>query len=165
MGVKVTVDKTDDVMRAVKVLTKRQVLIGIPDVNAARKPDGNDPSPIGNAALGYIHETGSPAQNIPARPFLVPGVASIKNQAIARLKKAGQAALDGDIKPIDKELNAIGLIGQAAVQQKITDGPFEPLAPRTIAARVRKGFTGIKPLLRTGQLRQAITFVLRDKGK
>src|ERR1019366_6299725 len=94
MGVKVTVDKTDDMMRAVKLLTTRRVLIGIPDVNAAREPSADDPSPINNAALGYIHEFGSPINNIPARPFLVPGVASIKDQAIARLKKAAQAALD-----------------------------------------------------------------------
>jgi phage gpG-like protein len=164
MGVKVT-DKTDDVKRALKVLTTRRVLVGIPAVNDAREPDGDKPNPIGNAALGYIHEFGSPAKNIPARPFLVPGVTSIRDQAIAILKKAAQKALDGDIKPIDKALMAVGLMAQVAVQNKMKDGPFVPLAARTLKARERRGRTGTAPLLDTGRLRQAIKYVIRDKGK
>jgi hypothetical protein len=165
MGVKVTVDKTADILRAFKALTSREVLIGIPDVNAARKADGDDPSPISKAAIGYIMENGSPIKNIPARPFLVPGVQSIKDKAIARLKIAGQAALEGDIKQIDKQLEAIGIMGMRAVQEKMADGPFAPLAESTLKARKRRGRTGTKPLLDTGALRQAITYVIRDKGK
>jgi hypothetical protein len=165
MGVKVTVDKTADILRAVKELTSREVLIGIPDVNAARKADSDDPSPISKAAIGYIMENGSPIKNIPARPFLVPGVQSIKDKAIARLKIAAKAALEGDTKQIDKQLDAIGLMAQGAVQKKMKAGPFAPLAPATIAARKRKGRTGTEPLLDTGALWQAIAYVIRNKRK
>lgn len=166
MGVTVTRDKVGDMARAVRALTKREVLVGIPAANAARKPeDGEEGTPINNAALGYIHETGSPKQNIPARPFLLPGVEGVKDQITARLKKAGQAALSGDLSKIELALAAVGMTAQSAVQRKLVDGPFTPLKPATIAAREYAGFVGTKPLIRTGQLRQAITFVLRDKGK
>lgn len=166
MGVKITKDRVAEVMRGVKALVKAEVLIGIPETRADRKPEeGEEKTPISNAAIGYISEYGSPKRNIPARPFLIPGVESIKDRAIPRLKRAGQSAIDGDSRDIAKSLIAIGIMGQSAVQKKIVDGPFTPLKPATIAAREHEGFKGTKPLIRTGQLRQAITFVLRDKGK
>jgi hypothetical protein len=50
------------------------------------------------------------------------------------------------------------------VRAFITAGQgFAPLAAATLAARRRKGRTGTKPLIDTGQLRRAITYVLRRK--
>ncbi len=57
-----------------------------------------------------------------------------------------------------------GLMGQDAVRGKITSGPFVPLAPATLRARKAKGRTGEKPLIDTGQLRAAYTYVIRAKG-
>lgn len=166
MGVKITKDRVAEVMKGVRALTKSEVLIGIPDTRAERKPvDGETGPPASNALIGYVQEFGSPEKNIPARPFLVPGVQSIKDRAIPILKKAGAAALDGDGKGVAKSLMTVGLMGQGAVQRKITEGTFEPLAERTLAKRRARGRTGIKPLIDTGALRQSITFVLRDKGK
>lgn len=165
MPVKITKDRVSEVMKGVRALTKSEVLIGVPDTRAERKPeDGEKGPPASNALIGYVQEYGDPAKNIPARPFLVPGVQSIKDKAIPILKKAGQAALDGDGKDVAKSLMTVGLMGQSAVQRKITTGPFDPLAERTLKARAARGRTGTKPLIDTGQLRAAITFVLRDKG-
>lgn len=165
MGVTVTKDIVADVLRRVKELTKSEVLIGIPDANAERSSDEGDKTPITNAGIGYVMEFGSPAQNIPARPFLIPGVENMRDAAIARLKVAGDKALSGQKSDIEKELAKVGILGQSAVRAKITDGPFQPLAPRTIKAREARGRTGIKPLIDTGQLRQSVSFVVRQKGK
>lgn len=165
MGVKITKDRVSEVMKGVKALTRSEVLIGIPDTRAERKPvDGETGPPTSNALIGYVQEFGSPEKNIPARPFLIPGVQSIKDKAIPVLKKAGQAALEGDGKDVAKSLMTVGLMGQGAVQRKITEGPFEPLSERTLKAREARGRAGTKPLLDTGQLRASVTFVLRDKG-
>lgn len=163
MPVKVTKDQTAEVLKSIRLLTGRQLLIGIP-ADSARQPDKDDPSPISNAAIGYIMETGAPDRNIPARPHLVPGVESIRPRIIAEMKKMGLAALKGDRAAIDKGYNIIGLLGQNAVRGKITDGPFAPLAPRTLAQRKARGRTGDRPLLDTGQLRAAYTYVIRVKG-
>lgn len=166
MPVKITQDRLKDILKSVKALNKSEVLVGVPDINAEREREpGETGPPASNATIGYAMEFGVPEKNIPARPFLIPGVRSIKDQAIPRLKKAGAAALSGDSKQVTKSLIGVGIMGQSAVQKKITEGPFDPLAERTLKAREARGRTGTKPLLDTGQLRQAITFVLQDKGK
>lgn len=149
--------------KALKVLGERRVLVGVPSKTAGRKEDDEgNPLPITNAALGYIHENGVPELNIPARPFLVPGVASASKVIQSRLKQAGRYTLDGKPDAADKALIATGIVAAQAVQKKITDGPFVPLAPRTLAQRKAKGRTGEKPLIDTGQLRRAITYVVRN---
>ncbi|WP_267359116.1 MULTISPECIES: hypothetical protein [unclassified Methylobacterium] len=138
-------------------LSKR-VVIGIP--GDSMHPAEKGEAPIGNAALGYMFEHGVPERNLPARPHLVPGIESIREQAAARLKKAAQAAFLGDLAAPENALNAIGLIGVAAVQEQITDGAFAPLAERTIKARIRRGRTGTKPLIDTGSYRRSFTYMI-----
>ena len=138
-------------------------------------------------------EFGDPARNIPARPSLIPGVTKIIPDAVAKLKKAGEKALEGKKSDIEAALKSVGVIGQRAVRAKITDGPFQPLAQATIEARARRGRKGakkflkqqakaeagralgwegtepdaslVKPLIDTGQFRQSINFVVRKKGE
>lgn len=164
MTVTVT-DNTAALMRAVRALTQSEVLIGIPADAPARTPEPGEPTSPTNAMIGYLMERGSPANNLPPRPFLVPGVEAIREPALARLKKAGQQALAGDVAQVDKALHAVGLMGQNAVRKKITDGPFTPLAPRTLEQRRARGRSGEKPLIDTGQLRNSLTYVVRRKGR
>lgn len=163
MTVTVT-DNTAALMRAVRALTQSEVLVGIPADTPARASEAGDATPIANAALGYLMERGSPANNLPPRPFLVPGVEAIREPALARLKKAGQQALAGDVAQVDKALHAVGLMGQNAVRKKITDGPFTPLAPRTLQQRRARGRSGEKPLIDTGALRASLTYVVRKRN-
>ena len=155
--VKVTVDETKNVLANIKAMLGKQVLVGIPDANAGRK-DGA----ITNAALGYIHENGSPARNIPARPFLIPGVAAVKAKTVSILKRAAEDGLENP-SAVDKGLNAAGLVAVASVKNRIRNGEgFAPLSEATIAERKRKGAKGTKPLIRTGQLLNSITYVVRE---
>lgn len=160
-GVKTTVDKVDSVVDSVRSLVEREILVGIPASTAGRAVEPGD-EPIDNATIGYLMEFGSPAANIPERPFLVPGVRSAEDAIAKRLKSAAEAALKVQPAAVDIQMNAAGLIAQNAVRQKITDGPFVPLAPRTLAERKSRGRTGIKPLIDTGQLRRSVTYVIRD---
>lgn len=177
MGVTITKDKVADIIRAVASLASKDVLVGVPDSTAER----DEEQPISNAAIGYIMETGSPANNIPARPHLVPGIQDVQTEVAERLGKGAKAALSGSMSGAEAALNAAGLIGQRGVRAKITDGPFVPLAESTLRARARRGRKGAakelasraagnqpdnanaKPLIDTGQYRQSITYVIRKK--
>ena len=159
MKVEVVKDITDKVLANIQKMVAQRLLVGIPAEKAPRKGD-----PINNAALGFIHENGSPARNIPARPFLVPGVREATPKCLAVLKQYGKAALK-DPAQIEKGLNAAGLIAQAAVKKRIVSQEgFSPLKAGTLAARKRKGFKGEKALIRTGQLLNSITYVVKEKA-
>ncbi len=158
MSVTVTRDNAKNVIAAIQDMAKKHVLVGIPSSENGR----NDGS-IGNAALGAIHENGSGVRNIPARPFLKPGVAAAADQCVKVLKSAAQNAFT-DKNAIDKGLNAAGLIAQASVKKRIVSQEgFTPLKAATLAARKRKGAKGEKALIRTGQLLNSITYVVREK--
>jgi len=177
MSVKMTKDKLGEVLRAVSALKNTSVLVGVPDKTANRK----DGEPISNAEIGYIMETGSPANNIPARPHLVPGIQSVQDDVTGQLRKASFAALSGSTAGVTAALNAAGMIGQKGVRAKITEGPFVPLSEATLRARARRGrkgairelesraagnqpdSTNAKPLVDKGQYRQSITYVVRKK--
>ena len=159
--VRVVQDKTAKLRDALRALQRDVVLVGIP----AEDNNRNGDSPIGNAAIGYIQENGSPVNNIPPRPFLVPGVQSVADRC-AELMAAGAAEmLDGGAAAIEKANNKAGLVAQAAVKNTLRAGEgFPPLAPSTLAARERAGFTGTKPLIWTGQLLNSVTYVIRKRN-
>ncbi|EPT4022343.1 hypothetical protein ACVQMG_000502 [Enterobacter roggenkampii] len=186
-GLKVTGDSAESIIAAIKEMAKKDVLVGIPEEDSDRED-----VPFGNAAIGYINENGSPAQNIPARPHLVPGVKSVQDKTIPELRSAALAVLSGDIAGAEVALNRAGTIAADGVKRFITTADFVPLADSTIAARARRGRKGAskelerrdaggkidavneasgqmvsnenaRPLIDTGQYRRAITHVVRDK--
>lgn len=184
MPVTVTKDRVKEVSSAIRELSRSRVMIGIPASKTARQTGA-----INNAQLGYIHEFGSPDANIPARPFLIPGVqAAEQGITIPRLKAAGESALSGDAVAMRKQLNAVGLLVSERVKRVITDGIPPPLSPATIAARrhsrgtksqraseikyadlISKGVSpadaqtaaGITALINTAQMLRSITYVIR----
>ncbi len=165
-GVTMKKDDVDAILKQIRMLTKQEVLIGVPDENAGRQPEqGEKQEPISNAEIGYLMEFGLPEKNIPARPFLVPGVENAKDKIGKRLEVGARKALTGDKDAVDIAFNGAGLVAQNAVRAKITDGPFKELSEKTLAARKRRGRTGEKPLIDTGQLRNSVTYVIRPKGK
>lgn len=158
MSVTVLKDDSARILRAIQDMARKEVLVGIPADKTGRK-DGE----ITNAALGFIHENGSAARNIPPRPFLLPGVKAASAKCAEVLKSYAQKAITGAA-TIDQGLNAAGLIAQASVKKRIQSGEgFAPLKSSTLEARARKGAKGTKPLIRTGQLLNSITYVVRDK--
>jgi hypothetical protein len=177
-------DNVKKVFQSIRDLVGQQVLIGIPDDNAGRK----DGDPANNALIGYVMEFGSPAQNIPARAFLIPGVEKAETPALYQLRQAAKAALDGDKQKMEQKLNAAGIVGANSARYEINNGDFAPLSPQTILNRNRargtkshrknelqylalyssgmsaidaESIAGIKPLINTAQLRNSITYVLR----
>lgn len=188
MTMKVTKDNVGKLLASIQNLVGQEVLVGIPASQAERSDE--DPQPMNNAQLGYVHENGSPAQNIPARPFLIPGVEDTQESYTSHLKKAASAALNGDNTKVQAELNAAGLVASAGARNKITAGEFAPLSPATIRNRRKNRGTksmraaekkyleliaagaspeqaqdeaGIRPLINTGQLRNSLTYVIRKK--
>lgn len=159
-----TKDRLGAVLKGIRELERHQVLVGVPAKTADRQPDPQDPGPINNATIGYLMETGSPAANIPARPHLQPGIEDARETIVAEYRTGADAVLDGKVSNADTIHTRVGLTAQASVRRKITDGPFEALAPATLADRKRRGRKGEKPLIDTGQYRQSINFVIRPKG-
>lgn len=156
--VKVTIDKTKKLLKDIRALTKQELLVGVPAEESGR--DG----PIGNASLAYIHEKGSPARNIPARPFLEPGIEKVKDEVVTELGQGAANLMSGKSGSYTQSFNRSGIIAVNSVKRMITAGEgFAPLKPKTIEDRKSKGFKGEKPLIRTGQLRNTITYVIRPK--
>ncbi|EAT1194792.1 hypothetical protein EYS49_12010 [Salmonella enterica] len=186
-GVTTRVDNAQAILDALRSLTKKDVLVGIPAEDSDR-----DDVPFGNAGIGYVNEYGSPAQNIPPRPHLIPGVKSVEEQTVPQLKAAAQAALDGNAAGAERALNRAGALAANGVRRYMTITGFTPLADSTVEARARRGRKGakaelarrsadgklnainpdsgqliinenVRPLIDTGQYRRAITHVVRDK--
>lgn len=177
MAVRITKDDVGKLIASVQGLTAQQVLVGIPSTKAGRKE-----GPITNAAIGYIHENGAPEINLPARPFLVPGVRESQDKWLPYLKAAALAAIDRKgIEAVDAKLHSVGLIAQNAVKLRIRSGPFAPLSPATLRQRLAKlqakrgidkisgkrwrdvtlNDVTIRILIDTAQLLNAVTYVIR----
>jgi len=122
--------KSQEVIKAIEALAKKQVLVGIPAANNTRPGER-----IGNAAIGYINEFGSPAMNIPPRSFLRAGVKAALPKIAERLKAAAKAAARGDQSAVEGHLNAAGMLGADQVKRTIRAGIDPPLAESTILAR------------------------------
>lgn len=160
-------DHLAEILDAIHEMTHSEVLVGVPEEKTARSTDpGDPPSPMTNASLAYIHNYGSPAANIPARPFMEPGVEAVQKEIEARMKQTANAAFEGRPGTVRKGLSIVGLLAQNSIRAKITSGPFAPLAPGTIRARKQKrksrNNTSIKPLIDTGAMRASITYVVRE---
>ena len=151
-------DNTAQLQAAIAELTDTELLVGVPSTKAGRR-DG----PASNAVIAYVQDNGLPERNIPARPFLRPGIENAMNEITTRLRDAARLAMDGSLEACRRALHAVGLTAQASVRAKITDGPFTPLAESTLAQRRARGRTGTRPLIDTGQLRNSITYVLRNR--
>jgi len=155
--VKITKDNTKNLLANIEALASKRVYVGIPGEKANRS------GPINNAQIGYIAENGSPVNNIPARPHLVPGVEAAMPAIIKDMRLSAKSAmkLPG---AADARLERAGMTAMMSVRRKVVSQEgFQALAPGTVKARARKGFKGTKALIETGQYLNAINYVVRDK--
>lgn len=184
-GLRTVTDNMARVMQSINRLAGQQVLVGIP-----AGPPREDGEPITNAELGYIHEYGSPATNVPARPSLIPGIEDAQPQITDQLRAAAVAALNGTPAEVDTRLNRAGLIAVNSVKARISSNIAPALAPDTIKNRLRSRKTksmrknekayldliaggsspedaqsaaGIIALVNTGEFRNSFTYVIRKK--
>lgn len=153
-GMQMITDALPDLLRRLAAVAQRDVLVGVP------AGEGRDDGPT-NAEIGYQNEFGSPANNIPARPHLLPGVAAVQDKVVAKLAQAADAAATGRPSDAERQLHAAGLLAQNSVRRTLTTTAYRPLSERTLAERRARGRTGTKPLIDTGQYRRSITYVVR----
>lgn len=156
----VTADRTDEINRIIKRFRRDDVLVGIPQQDATREDD----APINNAALLAINEFGSPVQNIPPRPAMQIGIRNAQKDIAEQFKLAMLGAFKSGISVLSTYYNRAGIIASTSVKKVINaqDGLKAP-SEATLEARQAKGFKGTKALIVTGQMRNAITYVVKGE--
>ena len=155
----VNVSSTDSLakMRAsLKTIAQKRVLVGVPEDHGQRQS-----GEATNAQLVYLHTHGSPLQGIPARPIIEPALAAADNKQLItkQLGEAARAALDHQPNVTSQHLNQAGLLGANAAKRWFTDDR-NGWAPNSPATAARKGSD--RPLIDTGQMRRAITFLVEN---
>lgn len=181
LGFGVVHDNMNAFLKAFAKMQAKEVVAGFPQNDTPREDEEGNPSPITNAAIAYVQNTGMPELNIPARPFMNEGVEDKREPIAKGMEAAGLAALDGNAEQMDRALHAVGLIAKSGIQSKINDGPFDPLSEATLKARAARGRKGAgeeldrraagedpgvelaRPLVDTGQLRNAVEYAVREK--
>lgn len=182
----------DGLGKALAALAGREVLVGFPENTTARDDDTDGGAQrVTNAMLGYVHDNGMPEQNIPARPFMKPGIAAAESPCADHLGAAARVALQGGTEgDVEKRLMRVGITAVTSIKRKINEGIPPPLSEVTLRKRAnrsmgknlagsRKGAkaelaareAGVqpstqlaKPLVDTGGMRNAVTYVIRDRS-
>jgi hypothetical protein len=176
----------DRLMGILTALKKTHVYVGIPEEKAGRRS-----GEVTNAQLLFIHTNGSPLRRIPKRPVIEPALATPETQARiqALFKACALAALANDPEKAVKNLKKVGIVGADASKKWFTDGrnSWPPNKPATIRRKLAKlrgrrkqaalaAFAagaanyefnnttyGVNTVLvDTAQMRNAITYVIRD---
>lgn len=171
-SIRVTRDRVSEVLVAVRRMDATRVLVGVPSDTEQphRSPTSVgpnvrvEPGAPTNAELAAIHDLGAPELNIPARPFMEPGIARVLPTIEAHLETAGIAMLGGDSNFFDQQMNLAGLVAVDGIHRTIEDGIPPPLSPVTLAhrqARAGGGKFSTTPLLDTRQLYNSISYVIR----
>lgn len=145
-------DGLDGLIDVLRALDREQVKVGVP---ASKNPIHS--GTINMATLAAVHEFGAPSQGIPERSFLRSAIIEGQDKLSDEVAN-GLRAYMRQGKAVDLVfLNNIGMFASNLVKLKIVNGPFKPLADITVK---RKGSS--KPLIDTGALRQAITWVVEE---
>lgn len=163
----VTKDFTDNFNDTIEQFKNDMVLVGIPESDTGRN-DNEAGEQITNAALLAINQFGSPANNIPARPVMTIGIRNAQAEIAKQFIVLAQSVLQSIVKKTSSAsafttyYNRIGIIASSSIKKAINDqdgiaGPSEA----TLASRKAQGFSGTKALIVTGQMRNAITYVVR----
>jgi hypothetical protein len=151
--------KLPDLKRSLQKLVRTDVAVGWVGANSSRPGDS-----ITNPELAYILSNGSPLNNIPATPLLKPCIELPENQKLLTesAAKAAKLAVDGDYDGARRQLDRTGIMAENMVKRYFTssgNGTWPKNRPSTIK---QKGSS--KRNIDTGQLRAAVTHVLRDKS-
>ena len=128
--------------------TVREIAVGFPKGKANAYPDGT--SVIDVAAMNTF------GIGVPQRDFMSFAKTKIVQDCEPLLKEL--ASME-EGKGAEAIRNAIGQLGQAAIQDAITEGDYLPNAPATIAAKGE----GKRPLIDSAHMIGAVTYVVRDR--
>lgn len=137
MDTKVTIrDRSKALNDILRALNAQGVMVGIPAETA-----GRDDGPINNAAIGYILETGAPERNLPARPFLRPGVASaagdvakVARTTLGRALAFGRTRGNVSVPESNRKAETLGWSGLQGISR----------APVSAGIRCKKGNSALR---------------------
>ena len=160
MSVKITQTNPNalkKIQAAMKAACEKEVAVGFPMGKAQAYPEGES---VIDVAAKQCFGIG-----VPERNFMQLGEVYIAGDSIISdsLKLAAQEASkpNGNPQGVTAMQNAAGQQAQALIRKAIIEGNWEPNSPRTIA---RKG-EDARPLIDTGHMLNAVTYVVRDKKK
>jgi hypothetical protein len=179
-------DNSDKVAAAIKRLANTTIMVGIPSDQEqphyyegggqAKGTEKRTDIPVGNANLGYIHETGAPGANIPARPWLAIGVRNSQREWVAYMRRAGQLAFAGKMDDAQKAWHAAGQKAVEGAKSRIESNIPPPLSEVTVARRRQRsaGSTyrrqattadDTTALIDTAQMINSVAYIVRYRGK
>ena len=182
-GLHIVMDSTEDLVKAIALLTKNEVLVGFPEETTDRDDPASAALGITNAALGYIHDNGAPEQHIPARPFMEPGMARAVDDVTDTLARAAEYALASKPEMTAKGFDQAGLQAVKGIQTVIREGIAPALADSTLRARAAKGRKGAAkelgrrerglapgmfgaiPLMDTNEMLKSVSYVVRNRNQ
>lgn len=148
------IKKIHDAMQAA---CEKEVAVGFPMGKAQAYPEGEN---VIDVAAKQCFGIGVPERNfMQLGEVYIAGDAGVKES----LRLAAKAASSPEQKAgaVTAMQNAAGQQAEALIKKAIIEGQWEPNSPRTIA---RKG-VGAKPLIDTGHMLNAVTYVVREKKK
>ena len=158
-------EKLKDRLQCLRYLATNTVEVGLTSSASGR-----------SRALLAIHEHGSPAMHIPARPVVKPALnqASVRAEMASAMQKACASALEGDMDGVTAALEESGQAGVDGIHAYIDRGIPPPNAPVTLTGGwIRnpvsgkpvkiKGKSGTTPLVDTGQLYNDFGYEIREK--
>lgn len=135
--------------KMLKELAEKEVRVGFQHGKATEE-DGTDICDIAAwNELGTVH--------IPARPFLRMSVDDNESKINSFLQSKKKQLASGT--SAEQILKEIGIFQKDLIQEKITEGSFEPNAESTVK---KKGSS--KPLIDTGRMRQSVNYEIKAKG-
>ncbi len=117
-------------------------------------------SPYSEAYQLYIQEHGSPLWHSPPRPVLEPAITDRKKEISGELSKAAASLLERNPIGFQIGLHRAGQVAENAARDWFTN-PQNGWAPNSPLTVEEKGSSN--PLIDTGQMRKAITHVVRQK--
>lgn len=157
----VTTDFTEDFNRIIKKFKRDSVLVGIPEDETARK---DKDAPVNNATLLAINNFGDPKNNIPARPVMEIGIRKAQDEIAEAFRKGAVEALSKGFPALVVAYNRAGIAASVSIKKVINaQEGIEPPADATLRIRKNRGFKGTKALIVTGQMRNAITYVVKGE--
>ena len=153
-------------------LTKSAIYVGFP--SSAKNKDGLTIAKYAryNNYGTYTHDGGlGSGERIPARPFFTLGFYFPKYQEKrSKLAKELVRQISKGLIKSDEAATLMGIEAVNNVRDSILNGPWRPNSPRTAArkmakSRGKKSKFGVKPLVDTGDMISAVTYIIGDQNE
>lgn len=157
-------------IKELEQLANKEVLVGFPE--SARNDEGLSIAKYAkwNNYGTFTHdENGNATSRIPERPFFTKGF--FFQKYVDRRNKLGKR-LASNIKngklTANEACNMIGIEAVNNVRDSILNGPWAPNAPSVVKRKSaktkgKKSKYGVKPLIDTGDMINAVTYIVKDK--